>query len=326
MTPAQEGFVPKLKQFGNKAQRVTSDELQNIVNELRQKIGQHFLAFEPVKSLASKPNHGDIDILVVPTYDISRVLAADLNGDVLDYRKNGPTHSFLYRSDIGKTVHIDLIVSKDLTSLQTKLCYYSLNDFSAIVGIVAKKLHFKYGTEGFFKRFQDKKGIWHDLLITEDLMLGLEILGFSRPNYYAISSPDDIIQFILENPMVDSKFFERDNLDARDRQSENLRPMLQYILDTIRSGIRTARTIDDEDHFFKSLCPDLYQKVEDEKIEINNRTYQMSCRYDGHWVMKEFGLRPGPQIGKILKAMSDRFTCLDTASEDEVADFVNSLI
>ena len=317
---------PKLKLFGTDAQRVNNHELQVIVSELRDLINNNFSVFTPVPSLEEKLDHGDIDILVAPDLNIQQLLTQKLGNKLVKFSKNDTVNSFLFHSEkIQKLVHIDLITSKTPQELETKKYYYALNDFSALIGVLSKKLNFKYGTEGFFKRFQDKKGNWHDILITNNLLQGLELLGLDASKYSKIKNYNDIVNFLLTSPLLDSKFFRQDMLLARDRVSISRRPNLSKMIELVRNSVGPAK-IKDEDYFFKKLMPNQYQKVQQEMQKINEKTYEISNKYNGSWLISTFGLKPGPELGNILKAISNHFKDnLQNASEQDVIDFVNTL-
>lgn len=113
---------------------------------------------------------------------------------------------------------------------------------------MSSKLHFKYGTQGFIKRF----GVWHDILITYDLMEGLEILGYTnvRTRFEAIKSPNDIAEFVMSSPLFGVDIL--DELNIKGRRAIATRPTTNYIMDKLRaSGI--SQKIKDEDYFFKKL-------------------------------------------------------------------------
>ena len=302
-------FLEGGKLFGLAASRINNHELHLVFNELKKSIGDLFLKFELTKTLESKQDHGDVDILVLakPDLDIKKVVSERLGKNLLQYSKNDYTHSVLFNSEIiSKQVHIDLISSTTAVAHDNKQAYYSLNDFSAAIGTVSKKLHFKYGSEGVFKRFQDQKTIWHDLPLSISLMDGLKILGFDLNLYGNIKNPDDIINFIASNPLVDGSFFEHDVLTAADRQAVNKRPIMDYIINSLRAK-KLVRKISDEDHFFKRYYPEIYQKIEQKKQEINNNTYKQSAVFNGNWLMQNFGIKAGPKVGEILKKLSQRF-------------------
>lgn len=314
------------KLFGLDAQRVSTAELEQIVAELRSLIGDGFERFQAVKSLSVKPDHGDIDIiaLIAPNIDLQKFLKARLGPRLLKFSPNGHTKSMLYRSQAGKTVHVDLIVSNYPGKFDSHADYYSYNDFSQVVGVLAKGLHFKYGSEGFFKRFQDVKDLWHDLFITSNLMDGLRILGYTnvKARFDAIRDHDDILRFLVSSPLFDVSFFEDNQMRAVDRQAVRKRKGSEYLYSQIRA-LNIHRTIDDEDYFFKRLFPQRYEEVELEKAKINSQKPAQSKKYNGGWLMDHFHIKPGPQIGRLLKAMNDKFgEGLEEAPEENVYDFV----
>jgi len=318
-------FGQRLKLFGTDAARVTTAEMQQIYDELRLIFKNDLSEFSLTKTLATKPDHGDIDILVLanPGVDLEALVRAKLGNKVLKYSKNDNIHSFLYQSQLGKNVHIDFILSTSPEAHRTRNQYYSFNDLAAIVGIIAKKLNFKYGTEGFFKRFQDKRGIWHNIIISQDLNDGLRILGFKVEKLELIRSSDDIFSFIMSSPLIGVDLFS--DLNAEYRQTVARRATTDYVLDKIRES-NVSRKIADEDHYFRKLYPELYEKVESKKEEINQRIYSQPKKYNGSWLMQTFNLSPGPHIGKILKSLEQQFgTELDNVPEDEVKEFVKTL-
>jgi len=320
-------FKPKLKLFGAAAERVNKTEMEFVLQELQSLLQGSVEGMELVKSLDSKLDHGDIDILIISNPNLKEILSQRLGGKLLEYSKNGNTTSFLFdSSSIGKKVHVDFIASKNSEELDAKRIYYALNDVSAIVGMVVKKMNFKYGTEGIFKRFQDKQGIWNDIPISKNLYDGMIILGFDISKYNKIKDYDDILRFVTSSPMVDSSFFRSENMVSRDRRSLGIRAGLDYLVDKL-ANMNIQSKIVDEDYFFKKNFGQKYIEVEKAKQAINSKKYTKSNKYNGEWIMSNFGISPGKQVGFILKALSDRYGGnLENAPETEVFQFVKSII
>jgi len=318
---------PQTKLFGVDAARVSTPELHAVYQELKDIFQSDFGRFELSAFLSSKMDHGDIDILVLssPELNVKSLIDNKLGEKILKISRNDSTWSFLFDSNIGKKVHIDFICSTSEDKHLTKMQYYSLNDFSAVIGTVSKKLNFKYGSEYFAKRFVDKRSIWHDIPLTQDLMTGLAILGFDVSQYGNIHTRDDIVSFMANNPLVDSSFFERDILSSADRQAYGKRQGVKYILDKLR-GMDLKRKIHDEDYFLKQY-PDLYQKVIDKIQQLNKEVYLQSAKFGGTWIMETFHLSPSPQIGTILKGLYLQFgDKLEEQPEEIVQAAVNLLL
>jgi hypothetical protein len=320
----------KHKLFGaDAAARVSTSELNAVFKEIQDLIGNSFKEMRLARALPTKDSHGDVDIITLGSPGINpvEVIKQKLSMQMLKFSKNGEINSVLFHSEaINKDVHVDFIYITHANKFESYFNYYSFNDFSGIIGIFAKKIYFKYGSYGFAKRFRDKKGNWHDIPITHDLMKGLAILGYkdAHQKFDSIQDVEDIIKFILESPLFDSKYVTQAEMNQSDRKSMK-RPVIDYVVQSLRQANKSA-SIDDEDYFFKKLLPSQYEKVEKIKSEINDKIYEKSM-YNGQWLIDKFGLKPGPQIGQILKSMSDKFGAeLNNIPENEVEDFVRTLV
>jgi hypothetical protein len=316
------------KLFGNAAQRISAEEMKLAFQELKNSVGSFFNKFELTRHLPFKQDHGDIDILVLnkPGTDIDEIFKK-LGNSVLQHSKNDHTHSFLIHiNSINKNVHVDFISSNTEEKYVTNQQYYALNDFSAVVGLVSKKLHFKYGNHGLFKRFQDIKTMWHDIPLPLTLMDGLKIFGFDMSLYSKINTPDDIVSFISSSPLVDASFFEHNNLTAADRQAGNRRFMMNYILNALREK-QLVSSIKDEDYFFKKLYPDIYLETEKRKKELDIEKYKRSNIYNGTWLMNNFGIKPGLQVGEMLTKLHKQFGAeLENTDEQTIKKFISQLL
>lgn len=317
------------KLFAPHSQRVTTDEMNQIIEDLRLTLSNLFVKFEPVKSLKSKKDHGDIDILVLPKDgDWKNKLEKILGDTIQDKAKNGGVHSYLiYYPDIDKKVHVDFITAGDANKFKSMSQYYILNDFSGVVGIFAQHLNFLYGSEGFLKRYKDKRNNWHKIFITSDLMQGLKILGYQNPeaNVEKLETLEQIVDFLIESPMLDYDYFKPVNMNVDQRKDAKGRDNISYMLDLI-GKIKPKASIYDEDHFLKKLYPNYYEKVKKEIDRIEKETYLQS-KYNGQWLIDTFGLKPGPVIGDILRQLTKQFgNNIESASEEEVKKFVEKLL
>lgn len=301
------------KQFGDAAWRITTEDVNLIFKELADKVGSKFCAFELSLMLEEKKNHGDIDILVLlhPDQDVNPIIESL---KPLAKNRNGYCHSFLYQSDLGKPVHVDFLVSRDPNLHRVKKQYYSFNELSATVGVLAKAMNFKYGSEGFFKRYEDKRGNWHDIVIAIDLNVGLQCLGLD-PKPLWLKTYEDIVSYVSSSLLFDSNMFNFvfDHDIKRERQNQIWRSL---------TSLGKKAAINDEDYFFKRLFPEQYKEVENRKNEIEEKVYIMS-KYNGNWLMEKFGMKPGTEIGKMLKLISDNFgDKLGDLDEEFIESFV----
>jgi hypothetical protein len=303
--------------------------METMVEKLRLTLSDLFVKFQPVRSLKSKETHGDIDILVLPkSANWKNELETRLSDQIEDKSKNGGVHSYLiYCPTVDKKVHVDFIIAGDANKFKSMSQYYVLNDFSGVVGIFAQHLNFLYGSDGFLKRYKDKRNQWHKIYITNDLMDGLRILGYENPEQKIekIETLDGIVDFLIESPMLDYEYFRPENMNVNQRKDAKGRDNISYILDGI-GKIKPKASIYDEDYFFKKLFPEKYEKIKEKIDKIEKETYLQS-KYSGKWLIDTFGLKPGPIIGDILRQLTKKFgDDLENADEETVKKFVEKLI
>lgn len=335
LAPIARTFVKEGgKLFGSRASRVTTSEMKDIYTTIKSKLYPSiFSRMELSKALPSKPDHGDVDIVVEPaTGNIDKALKSALGSAVEDYSINGNIHSVLYHSDKhDKSVHIDFLMASG-EDYEPQLEYLSFNDFSGILGVLARRLGYSYSIEGFFKVYVDKSGRHHKILITKNLMDGLKIMGYGDVlhTYKDIQNADDIIKFISATPYFDSQDYVGQTMNHSDRKRVRAgRPTADYIRQHLIM-LNKTRQNDDFEFYLKKLYPEKYAKLKQDEMEIENKALPPKGKYGGEWLLQNFNLKPGPIIGKVKKFWFDTYGQeLDNVPEQELFDktkqFLNTL-
>jgi hypothetical protein len=308
------------KLFGTRAVRVSTVEMNNIFKELEKRLSDKFDKFELSKSLPSKLDHGDIDIVISGNPDVKKALMMYLGPLVLDYSRNGNIYSVLYKSNIGKNVHIDFIHSSNIHDFEAQKMYLALGDLSGILGVMSRQNGYKYATTGFHKIYVDKSGRHHDILITKNLRDGLKILGYGDVlgEYDDIQNNDDIIKFISSSPLFDSDDYKGQTMNHSDRKRVRAgRPSSDYIRKKLMS-LDMHKKINDPDYFLKKLFPEKYQMLLDKQKEIESFT-PVKSKYGGDWIMQNFNIKPGPILNKIKQYWTQKYgDNLNNIPEDEL--------
>jgi len=317
MNEKPEVYRAKSKFFGDRAQRITVNELEPVLQEILNLASDKLGILNPVEQLSDKDSFGDFDLVCLPNVGLDENYFKAIFGDkLLDYHKNGHVYSTLLALNSGKTVQVDFIKAKDQEDFDRKFIYYSKGHLSSIIGMLARKLDFKYGTEGFFKRFQDKKGNWHDILISDSLSEGLKILGLNQEQYQMVSTTEGVIEFISQSPFFDSDYFTSDNLVRRDRDAVKRNQQADYITNQLVIKNK-KRTINDSDEFLKKYFPEKFSLFLGEKDRIEKETYRRGA-INGQVIMETFDLKPGPEIGRILKYIDDNYPDTKELSDEMI--------
>jgi hypothetical protein len=304
--------------------RVTTQEMHVVFEEIKNKIQSHISEIQLSKSLEDKQDHGDIDILLLSSENVRDFVKKELGDRILKDFSNSGQYSILYLSEkINKKVHVDFLYTNDMEQYQSMTDYYSYNDFSNIIGRFAKRLDFSYQSNGFFKMFDDSKGQRHYFLITSNLKEGLKILGYDPSVMDNIKNVEDIINFCISSPLIDSDMFKHET--KRERDSNRRRPATELLVNRMIQVNKKA-SITDPDFFFKKYYNIKYEEFLKEKERIN-KELQVSMKYTVDWVMKTFGLTPGPKLGKVISHLKSKFkdTLQDTSEEKVKTEIENFL-
>jgi hypothetical protein len=295
---ANEKYGAKEKLFGPAAERISREEYDTVVTELTAKAAPHFKGLEPPGQLTDKESFGDIDLIAFAEGDTEydeEFFRSIFGENLLAYHhgkassgKENVLHTLLVRLASGKQIQVDVTQARDEEDFERKKTFYSKGHLSSFIGVVAKNLGFTYGTEGFFKKYLDSKGQWHNILVTGDLKKGLQILGYDLAAYESVSTLDECAAFLTTSSYFDNRYLNRDNMVRRDREDLRRIPQQRYIKRKLLSKDK-RRTIEDEgklleelDKQLEKMLPQEYQAYNQEvgriEAEIAERTRQRRRR------------------------------------------------
>lgn len=294
------------KLFGDRASRITSEELFKVSTEVLSKSFSLFRMCDVPQSFAEKQTHGDVDIVAIPySTDWVASFSKMFEGKILEYSANGQCHSFLFRSDsVGKDVHVDVIVVYREFFFRAMMHYYSYNDLSAVIGIIARRRGFKYSTLGFYKRYKDAKGNNHTILLSLRLSEGLMALGYDPQKFLGIRSLDDAIAFVQSSPFFDHRDFLYDRMTQKEKKDYK-RPNIQAMVNAFRT-MSAESSVEDDDHFVKSFFPNWMERIE-KRIQRIEKGVLYKPVYNGYWLNQHFPHIHGPELRAVLDEIRGHF-------------------
>lgn len=285
-----------------------------IVDEILAKVSEVFKKLAPTEQLNDKESFGDLDLISLTDAEYDEDFFRNIFGEsLLQYHYEEPrpfrdtagshTYNLLVRLESGKQIQVDFIKAANEGDFERKSIYYSKGHLSSIIGMMARKLNFRYGTEGFFKRYQDSKNQWHSVLITGNLTEGMRILGLDPAAYEKITTLDDIAEFVASSPYFDSSYFQTKNMVRRDREVAKRYASQDYIREQLAEKGQ-KREIEDEDKLSRSLFPEKHREYLEKAKEIEQRIHTKKA-VNGNTIMETLGLDPGPQVGAVLEYLTE---------------------
>ncbi len=296
------------KQFGELAQRVTRQEYFDIVEEIELQLDGRFVEAMSIIPLEDKESFGDIDMVIIwdmPQDQSGEEYYREIFGDKLvDYRhlKNDKMDSVLIRLSNNKIVQADFARTKDEIEFVAKMVHSSKGHSSSVIGTLAMAYGYKFAQDGFYKRYFDKQGQYHDILVTQDLLLGMEMLGLDPNKWIDSTMVDDIVDFISASPFFQSKFYDRKSMKNKRRTAIARRGVQDYMYAKLENSESNVSELSHEE-YLKTNFPVYFESVTNqiETIESKTHTVQMN----GEIVMEAFSILPSKVVGKILIYISE---------------------
>ncbi len=313
-----------LKRFGEVAERVDRDEYFAAVEEISNIAEGKFLDIMSIIPLDDKSSFGDIDLVVIwdrPQDQSGEDYFKDVFGEKLvDYKhlKNDKMDSILLRLKSGKVAQVDFARTNDEMEFTAKIIHSSKGHSSSVIGTLAMAYGYKFAQDGFYKRYFDKQGQYHDILVTQDLLLGMEMLGLDPNKWIDASNVDDIIDFVSTSPFFDSKFFDRKRLKNKRRVAIEKRGVQNYMYSVLERRPKSRSSMDHE-IYLKLNFPEYMDQV-NESIELINKVTKTQ-EINGDEVMARFNIRPSKLVGEILL-----FIKLNFPEEKEITESVKTAV
>lgn len=208
-----------LKHLG--VQRISANEYYPLVESVCELFFQMFQQqATPIKSFATKPDFGDVDLLIVAQdlpLNWRELLVGHFNSR--GYVCNGDVTSMEIRN-----VQFDFIdclaVDKDWTEI-----YFAYNDLGNLMGRIANQMGFKYGHKGLIYMLRDDRKD-HVLAAIELHQSAQEVFDFLGYDYakwqQGFENLEDIFEFVVSSKWFNSEIFllQNSNYTSRVRNAK----------------------------------------------------------------------------------------------------------
>lgn len=308
--PQVNPYEAKLKVFGERADRIDKNLYHALENRVIMQSQHRFERLSGVAQLRDKPDFGDIDIIALSASPPTEELYKELFGDALLEALLSPNQdSLLIHLPPHGTFHVDFIHASTQEEFETKRSFYAKGYLSRMIGRLARIIGYKYGVDGFFKRYKLKGGADADFLITTRLEDGLQVLGYDAEAFKQIQTLEDIIAFIQTSPYFDASAFDTSDIQNVGQAQDTRSPQSRYLLEALATVERTS-TEQDPDLYFKRCFPEKYAEFQAVLEAEQNRQTGLRKPMNGFVIAEQFGMnikKQGKLVGEILTFVKTNF-------------------
>lgn len=307
--------------------RLQAEEYKALEKELVEKLGTIYPELHPLPYYRSKPDFGDMDI-VVPKPKLERkdfeVFLNTLGSRQAVY--NSDNISFEY-----KDFQIDLIFVEP-EQVQSAIFYYAYNDLNNLVGRIAHKFGLKFGWDGLNYQIRTESGHRAEsILLSRDPAAIYHYLGYDYSRWQqGFDSLEEIFSFVVSSPYFSAEIYDDENLNHINRTRNRKRKTYSAFLEWLTTQdnlpayafekdksiylIRTHNAFDSAD--FLGQLRDYARRVR----EYDQRYAKFNGKLVQAWTQLE-----GKALGQIMQSFKnsqqefDSWLDQQTASETEAA-------
>ena len=297
------------------AMRIPADVYTEIVEQLTDKwikYGAFGKSWAFTQSVAEKPDHGDIDILVA-SYLMPSVRAALSQDTWIDPKTKGSyleqlSHpesqdSFLCTFNTSQgvfDVQVDLIAAP-IESFHFAYGYFSYNDLGNLIGRIAHRRGMKFGHDGLWYVHRRGDRQLAEILITQTFPDALDILGFdSRRWELGFETFDEMFQYVADSKYFEKSAYPLEHLNHRARTRDKKRKTYNAFLDWIDCQGEEYVPSDKAPHieWLRSTFPHVDRAIKEAEAEDDLRQ-AYSEKVNGKVVAALTGLE-GKELGKMM--------------------------
>lgn len=299
--------------FPGKNRRYSKQEYLDLVEEIKPLLDKISVCYELQHPLSEKDSFGDLDLVVIPSIELSVPLLKDIfNTEYVNH--NGTIWSLIYRD-----FQVDLITSSPQEFQFAKNYFCLPADRANFVGKIAHQLGLKFGHDG----------LWLPIRLSNSHKLGDILLTLNpyRAEEFIDIKPltkSDTFQDIFDNISASKYFnpsiFALENNNAIARVRDKKRPYYHKFLEL-------CSVLPEKDWFVKSKNKDEYLPMIFDEFAHAHKEYRIIMvrkekldlvreKFNGNLVQEWTGL-DGKDLGELMiklkgKLSDDDILCFDS--------------
>jgi len=314
--------------------RIPIELYNDLETSIRNKVGSVGELFIPsIKKITHKNTTGDLDVIINPKnrntwrQDILNIL----QNSVIASNNNGPQMMLVVKNLLsnGEQYMIDFILAKEGSFDYRKKYSQFGTIIPAVLGSFARSLRYKYDQNGLYLRMKDKKGNYHNILLTSDYDKTLQILMVDPNPVYNddLYTPDNVAKWITDSPRFDSNIWKTPpspdgqtivTKNVKSHRAAKSRGNVKEAYNIIDNTNKTATWDNTNYKIERIVLGDNY--VDSIEQQINNAIKISTNVVTGSEIMNILNIPSSPQIGTILKHINNQ-----KFNRQEALYYINSL-
>lgn len=296
-----------------------------VLNQIASVVG-HDRPMCEVQAYRSKPNFGDMDVLVVsdniPTDYKDEIARAFQSREVV---RNGNVTSFDCDG-----FQVD-VIAISAASFEFARAYFAWNDLGNLIGRVAHKMGLKFAFEGLYAPLRDGDHMFAEVLVTRDVDRALSTLGYDADRYrQGFESLEDIFRFTASSPYFNPDIYLLENRNATSRVRDAKRRTYSAFLDWLAAptGLAAYKAEPapggwfsfpaDKTFWLNPLRHDFPEFNDRLSAALVKKTRHEKAKafFNGALVSEQTGLT-GKELGEVMRAVRARH-----ANQDALVEWV----
>lgn len=320
-----------LKNWGLEEKRLNREDFHRVEKEVIKmvdgiwpKIGHRFSddVYEgglvcQIPSYGAKETFGDLDLIVGTRNDVLAI-AAEIK-TIVGYEPhlNGEVLSFPYEGFQVDLIIIPLIGRYEFKPVTMAREYFSYNDASNLVGIMAANMGLQFGHKGLFLKVSERMlGRNNDNMVANVLLSNdpHQIRSYMRMNEevwnYGFHALEDIFTWISHSKWFSKDIYLLENANHKHRLRNRKRPTYQAFQEWLKTTNPADSYIFNEDpaYYFDDIIsrfPHVSSQIEKVRIQLVCNDV-IRAKFNGGLVSGLTGLF-GQDLGLFMKFLEERF-------------------
>ncbi|HET8685888.1 MAG TPA: hypothetical protein VFM18_04405 [Methanosarcina sp.] len=297
--------------------RVTRDEYFYLVEGIKYKLNTFgVLACADIPAYKTKPDFGDIDILVVSEKPNKDKWIRELFNPKEIYH-NSNVFSFDYHG-----VQVDLIFTK-LNDFQSSIDYFSFNDLGNLLGRVYHKMGLRFGHDGLTLVVRDDTQVVGEIELSKNIDEILTFGGYDPIRYHqGFETKLDIFKFAASSPYYNYEIFDLDNRNYRARTRDRKRPTYtEFLVWAQENATETGYEWNSNKAAYLPRILHTFNKIDEfsNLLKQHSLRLQFKEKFNGNIVAKLTGLQ-GKQLGAFMAQFKKIFT------QDDILKMTHGMI